>query len=82
MAAANIVVMTRVANCNMAIMKCLPTCILGNRTVMTKFKVLIIKDLWKEIAWQSVGTITRRVARDAPHREPMVAVNIHSLVLG
>ena len=49
---------------------------------MTKFKALIIKDLRKVTAWQVVGTVTRRVARDAPHREPRVAVNIHGLVLG
>ncbi len=47
-----------------------------------QFKTLIIKDLRKGTAWQSVGTVTRRVAWDAPPRKPMVAVNIHGLVLG
>jgi hypothetical protein len=44
-ATANIVVMTSVAKCSMAIMKCLPTCDLWNRTVMTNLNLLIIKDL-------------------------------------
>ena len=43
---------------------------------------LIIKDLRRGAAWQSVGTVTRRVARDAPHPKPVVAVNTHGLVLG
>jgi hypothetical protein len=47
-AAANIVVITSVANCNMAIMTCLPTCDLGNRTAMTNLNVLIGKDLRSE----------------------------------
>ena len=44
-ATANIVVITSVANCNMAIMTCLPICDLGNRTAMTNLNVLIGKDL-------------------------------------
>jgi hypothetical protein len=44
-AIANIVVITSVANCNMAIMTCLPICDLGNRTAMTNLNVLIGKDL-------------------------------------
>jgi hypothetical protein len=40
------------------------------------------KRLTERAAWQSVGTVTRRVARDAPHPKPVVAVNAHGLVLG
>ena len=40
------------------------------------------KRLTESKAWQSVGTVTRRVARDAPHPKPVVAVNTHGLVLG
>jgi hypothetical protein len=66
-AAANIVVITSVANCIMAIMTCLLCCDLAVRTVMTNFNVLIQKDLQEGIAYQPVGPPTHRVPRDATH---------------
>jgi hypothetical protein len=65
-ATANIVVITSVANCSMAIMTCLPACDLGNRTAMTNSNMLIGKNLQNGKAKESVWAITRRVALDAP----------------
>jgi hypothetical protein len=65
-ATANIVVIAIVTSSSMAIMACLPASDLWNRTARTNLNMLMRKDLQNGEAHESVGTITHRVAPDAP----------------
>jgi hypothetical protein len=64
-ATANIVAMTSVAKCSMAIMTCLPRCESIYRTALTNLNLLINKDLLEHAGSQSVWRKTRRGNWDA-----------------